>query len=98
MLVNKDTLESSDRLVEMNLCLRSLWEAKSVVLEPWTDRAGINRTQDGSIPTASIPVVADEMSVAACKLAKLLLFSNRLICLLWSGKPVANGPRARTWR
>ena len=94
VLVDKDTLESSDCLVEMNLCLRSLWAATSVVLKPWTDRTDINRMQDSSIPTASIPVVADTMLTAAGKLAKLLRTSNRLICLHESGKAVANGPRA----
>ena len=41
VLFDKDTLESSDRLLEINLCHQSLWAATSVVLKPWTDRAGI---------------------------------------------------------
>ena len=94
LLVDKDMLESRDCLVEINLCLRSLWAATSVVLKPWADRAGINRLQDGSILTASIPGVADEMSVATSKLAKLLKSSNHLICIHGSGKVVAKGPQA----
>ena len=96
LLVDKDTLESRDHLVKINLCLQSLWAATSVVLKPWADRAGINRTQDGSIPTASIPGVAEEMSVATSKLAKLLKSLNHLICIHGSGKAVANGPQVST--
>ena len=66
----------------------------AVVLKPWTERTGIIRTQDGSIPTASMPVVADMISTAAGKLPKLLGSQIRLVCLQGSGKVVANVPRA----
>ena len=94
LLVDKDTLESKDLLVEINLCLRTLWAATSVVLKPLADRAGVHRTQDGYVPTATIPGVADEMSVTSGKLAKLLKSPNRLICIHRSSKAVANGPQA----
>ena len=66
----------------------------AVVLKPWTKRTGIIRTQDGSIPTASMPMVADMISTAAGKLPKLLGSQIRLVCLQGSGKVVANVPRA----
>ena len=66
----------------------------AVVLKPWTERTGIIRTQDGSIPTASMPVVADMISTTAGKLPKLLGSQIRLVCLQGSGKVVANVPRA----
>ena len=82
LLVDKETLDSSDRLVELNLCLRSMWAATTVVLKPWMEKTGdIIRTQDGSFPMSAIPVVADMITMAVGKLPKC-------------GKVVANGPRA----
>ena len=94
VLVDKETLESSDRLAELNLCLRSMWAATAVVLKLWAERTGIIRTQVGSIPIASIPMVADMITTDAGKLPKLLESQIRLVCLHGSGKVVANGPRA----
>ena len=94
LLVDKETLVSMDWLVEINLCLRTQWAATSVVLKPRADRAGVHRTENGSVPMATILGVADEMSVAAGKLTKLFKSSNRLICINGSDKAVTNGPPA----
>ena len=87
----QETLDSSERLVELNLCLRSMWASTSVVLKPWT---GITRTQEGSFSGAAIPFIADMITTAVGKLPKLLESQTRLMCLHKSGKVVANGPRA----
>ena len=85
ILVDKLTLVSKELLVKINLCLRTLWAATSVVIKPWADRVGVNRTENG---------IANELTVAAGKLAKLFRSSNRLICIHGSGKAVINSPSA----
>ena len=50
LLVDKETLVSKEWLVEINLCLWTLWAATSVVIKAWADRVGVHRTQNGSIP------------------------------------------------
>ena len=40
LLVDAKTLDSSDRLTQMNLSLRPLWSSPMVVLKPWTGRNG----------------------------------------------------------
>ena len=56
LLVDAKTLDSSDRLTQMNLSLRSLWSSTMVVLKPWTGwTRGITRAEGGMFPTSSIP-------------------------------------------
>ena len=43
MLRWEDTMESSDRLVELNLCLWSMWAATSVVLKPFASPWDLER-------------------------------------------------------
>ena len=88
-----ETLVLKERLVVINLCLWTLWAATSVVIKPWAERVGVHRMENGSVPTATIPGIANEMTVAAGKLAKLFKSSDRLICIHGSGKAVTNGPR-----
>ena len=92
VLLDKRTLVSKEQLEEINLCLRTMWEATSVIIKPWTDRIGVDKMENGSVPTSTIPGIADKLTVATGKLAKLLRTSNRLICIHRSGKPVTNGP------
>ena len=96
LLVDAKTLDSSDRLTQMNLSLRSLWSSTMVVLKPWTGwTRGIARAEDGMFPTSSIPQIADMISHGARKLPKLMTTQVRLLCLHKSGRVVANGPPAR---
>ena len=37
LLVDKETLDSSAQLVELNLCLQSLWALTTIVLKRWTE-------------------------------------------------------------
>ena len=95
LLVDQETLDSSEQLVELNLCLRSMWASTTMVLKPWTERTGDNiRTQDRYFSTAAIPFIADMITMAVGKLPKLLESQTHFMCLHKSGKVVANGPRA----
>ena len=89
--MDKQTLVSKGRLEEINLCLRTLWAATSVVIKPCADIVGVDRTKNGSVPTSTIPGIANEMTVTAGKLARLFRSSNWLICIHGSGKVVTNG-------
>ena len=94
LLVDKQTLDSSERLIQVNLCLQSLWSSTIVVLKPWTDKTGgIIREQDGTFPTSTLPNITDMIAYAARKLPKLMTTQVRLMCLHKSGKVVANGPQ-----
>ena len=69
LLVDKQTLDSSDRLTQVNLYLRSLWSSTTMVMKPWTDKTGgIARAQDGTFPTSLIPHIADMIAQGASKL------------------------------
>ena len=92
LLVDTKTLDSSDKLTQMNLSLRSLWSSTMVVFKPWT--RGIARAEDGMFPTSSIPHIADMISQGIRKLPKLLRTQVRLLCMHKSGKVVNNGPPA----
>jgi hypothetical protein len=81
VLVDKETLDSSEQLVQLNLCLSSTWVSTgfNMVLKPWTEKAGgIVRTQDGSFPTAAIPFIADMITIEVSQLPKLLESEIRL--------------------
>ena len=71
-----------------------MWAATSVIIKPWTDRIGIDRMENGSVPTSTIPGIADELTVATSKLPKLLRSWKRLISIHGSGKLVTQGPSA----
>ena len=61
LLVDKETLDSSARLVELNLCLQSLWASTTVVLKRWTEKTGsIIRTQEGSFPRQLNPLLLND--------------------------------------
>ena len=61
LLVDKETLDSSVQLVELNLCLQSLWASTTVVLKRWTEKTGsIIRTQDGSFPRQLYPMLLND--------------------------------------
>ena len=62
MLLDKRTLVSKERLEEINLCLRTMWAATSVVIKLWTDRIGVDRMENGSVPASTIPGIASLMS------------------------------------
>ena len=44
LLVDTRTLNSRDRLTQLNLSLRSLWSSTTVVIKPWS--GGIERAED----------------------------------------------------
>ena len=44
LLVDRQTLNSSDRLTQLNLSLMSLWSSTTVVIKPWT--GSIDRAED----------------------------------------------------
>ena len=90
LLVGAETLDSSDRLTQLNLSLRSLWSSTTVVIKPWT--GGIARTDDGKFVTASIPHIADRIGQGLWRLPKLLKIQVRLLCVHKSGRVVSNGP------
>ena len=95
LLVDAQTLDSSDRLTQVNLCLRFLWSSTTVVLKPWTDKTrGIARAQDRMFPTSLIRHIANMIGHGASKLPKLMTTQVCLMCLHKSGKVVANGPPA----
>ena len=48
LLVDMKTLDSSDKLTQLNLSLRSLWSSTMVVIKPWN--GGIERAEDGMFP------------------------------------------------
>ena len=64
LLVGAETLDSSDRLTQLNLSLRSLCLSTTVVIKPWT--GGIARTD------RSIPHIADKIDQGLRRLPKLL--------------------------
>ena len=92
LLVNVQTLDSSDRLTQLNLSLRSLWSSTTVVIKPWT--GGIARTDDGKFVTSSIRHIADRIGQGIRRLPKLLKIQVRLLCMHKSGRVVSNGPIA----
>ena len=92
LLVDTKTLDSSDKLTQMNLSLRSLWSSTIVVIKPlnW----GIARAEDWMFPTSSIPQIANMISQGIRKLTKLLRTQVCLLCVHKSGRVVNNGPPA----
>ena len=78
-LVDAQTLDSSDRLTQLNLSLRSLWSSTTIVIKPWT--GGIARTDDGKFVTSSIPHIADRIGQGIRRLPKLLRIQVRLLCM-----------------
>ena len=86
LLVDVQTLDSSNRLTQVNLCLRSLWSSTTVVLKPWTDKTG-------GIASL-IPHISNMIAHGASKLPKLMTTQVCLMCLHKSGKVFANGPPA----
>ena len=92
LLVNIRTLNSSDRLTQLNLSLRSLWSSTTVMIKPWT--GGIERAEDGTFPTSSIPYIADRIGQGIRRLPKRLRTQVRLLCIHKSGKVVSHGPPA----
>ena len=91
-MVYIESKDSSDKLTQMNLSLRSLWSSTMVVLKPWI--GDIARAEDGMFPTSSIPQIADMISQGIRKLPTLLRTQVRLLCLHKSGRNVNNGPPA----
>ena len=92
LLVDLKTLDSSNKLTQLNLFLRSLWSSTMVVIKPWS--GGIKRAKDGTFPTSSIPHIANRISQGIRRLRKLLRTQVRLLCMHKSGKVVSNGPPA----
>ena len=92
LLVDTKTLDSSDKLTQLNLSLRSLWSSTMVVIKPWS--GGIERAIDGMFPTSSIPHIANRISQGIRRLPKLLRTQVCLLCMHKSGKVVSNGPPA----
>ena len=58
LLVDMKTMDSSNKLTQLNLSLRSLWSSTMVVIKPCN--GGIKRAEDGMFPTSSIPHIADQ--------------------------------------
>ena len=67
LLVDPKTLDSSDKLTQMTLSLRS---STMVVIKPWN--GGIARADDEMFPTSSIPHIANRISQGIRRLPKLL--------------------------
>ena len=55
VLLDKRTLVSKEQLEEVNICLRTMWASTSVIIKPWTDRIYVDRTENGFVPTSTIP-------------------------------------------
>ena len=49
LLIDQETLDSSEWLVQLNLCLRSMWASTTVVLKPWTGKTGRHHQDPGGI-------------------------------------------------
>ena len=92
LLVDTKTLDSRDKLTQMNLSLRSLWSSTMVVIKPWN--GGIAKAEDRMFPTSSIPHMADRIGQGIRRLPKLLRTQVCLLCMHKSGKVVSNGPPA----
>ena len=75
VLLDKRTLVSKERLEEINLCLRTMWATTSVVIKPWI---GVDRMENGSVPTSTIPGIADELTVATQVLKQTDLHPRKL--------------------
>ena len=91
--VNTKTLDSNEKLTQLNLSLRSLWSSTMVVIKPLS--GGIKRAEDRMFPTSSILHIADRISKGVRRLPKLLRTQVRLLCMHKSGKVVSNGPPAQ---
>ena len=89
LLIDTQTLNSSDRLTQMNLSLRSLWSLTTIVIKPWS--GSIDQAEDGMFPTSSIPYIADRIGQGLIRLPKLLRTLVRLLCMHKSGRVVSNG-------
>ena len=78
----------------VNMCLRTMWSSMAVIVKPWTDRISVDRTEDGSLPTSTIPGNSEELNTATSKLDKLLRSANKLIFIHGTGELVTQGPPA----
>ena len=94
ILLDRSTLVSKARLLTVNMCLRTMWSSMAVIVKPWTDRISVDRTEDGSLPTSTIPGITEELNTATSKLDKLLRSANKLIFIHGTGELVTQGPPA----
>ena len=59
VLVDTQTLDSGDKLTQLNPSLQSLWALTTVIIKPWA--GGIARTDEGNFVTSVIPYIADRV-------------------------------------
>ena len=91
MLHDGSTLVLKERLLTVNLCLRTMWSCTAVIMKPWTARINIERKVEGSVPTSTIPGIA-ELNAATSKMDKLLKSPNKLFAIHGTGGVVTQGP------
>ena len=56
------------------MSLRMIWAYRAVIIKPWTSRTKVERRNDGTLLTETIPGIAEEINVAANKMEKLLRY------------------------
>ena len=94
MLLDKSTLVSKAMLLTINMCLCTMLSSTAVIVKLWTGRISVDRMEDSSVPTSTIPGIADELNAATRKLDNLLRFANKLISIHETGELVTQGPPA----
>ena len=92
VLVDTQTLDSGDKLTQLNLSLRSLWASTTVIIKPWAGR--IARTDEGNFVMSAIPYIADRVGQGIRRLPQLLKIQVHLMSMHRSGRIVSNRPNA----
>ena len=99
MFLNVSTLVSKERLLTVNMCLCTMWSCMAVIVKPCTARINVDRKEDNSVPTSTIPGIAEELNAATSKIEKLLKLPNKLLAIHWTRGVVTQGPlQPHTWR
>ena len=85
MILDASTLASKERLLKVNMRLPTMWACTAVIIKPWTYRTKVDRRDDGTVPTSTIPGIAEEIKVAASKMEKLLKSPNTFLAIHATG-------------
>ena len=88
MILDVSSLASRERLLKVNLTLRMMWACTAIVIKPWTSRTKIDQRDDCTVPTETIPDIAEEINMAASKMEKLLRSPNKFLVIQASGGDV----------
>ena len=81
--MDTQTLDSSDKLTQLNLSIRSIWASTTVLLKPWA--VGIARTDERNFVTSLILTIADRVGQGVRRLPQLLKIQVRLVAMHRSG-------------